>query len=45
VQPRRWCAGRVAAPLRWFGRCSDEVYLSHTARGFSEPCKRWLRQA
>lgn len=82
-RPWRWCAGAAAAPLRWFGRYSYEVYLSHmfvvipgawwfqqsglpamwiplgylallavsgllgqvVARGFSEPCNRWLRQA
>ncbi|MGJ7527516.1 acyltransferase family protein [Variovorax sp. GB1P17] len=28
-RPWTWCAGAVAAPLRWFGRNSYEVYLTH----------------
>lgn len=28
-RPWQWCTGAVAAPLRWFGRNSYEVYLSH----------------
>lgn len=28
-RPWTWCEGAAAAPLRWFGRHSYEVYLSH----------------
>lgn len=28
-RPWAWCAGPAAAPLRWFGRHSYEVYLTH----------------
>lgn len=28
-RPWTWCAGAMAAPLRWFGCNSYEVYLSH----------------
>lgn len=28
-RPWKWCAGAIAAPLRWFGRNSYEVYLGH----------------
>jgi peptidoglycan/LPS O-acetylase OafA/YrhL len=28
-RPWRWCAGAATAPLRWFGRNSYEVYLTH----------------
>ncbi|QNK71413.1 acyltransferase [Variovorax sp. PAMC26660] len=28
-RPWTWCAGVAAAPLRWFGRNSYEVYLTH----------------
>ncbi|RQO42993.1 acyltransferase [Variovorax sp. KBW07] len=28
-RPWTWCAGKAAAPLRWFGRNSYEVYLTH----------------